>query len=176
MVPAGLAKYFAHPKATWTKWSFSSGLEIFCNSKNGGSISDQNWKWLGTVPWWQIPPMLHREQPEQRGSPQPRLHWEEQGIWASVSSNNKGILETKTNNRNWKAFFKDGKHLDLFLMNLRILQRKQMAGHNKMQVHLARQPFTVAIVHVILLMHHRRMPATQHNSFEQTSLLQGLAS
>lgn len=83
-----------------------------------------------------------------------------------MRSSNKGILETKLNNRNRKAFFKDGKHLDLILMNLRILQRKQMAGLNKIQVRLARPAFPVAIVHVILLMHHRSMPATQHNSFE----------
>lgn len=76
------------------------------------------------------------------------------------------MLETKPENRNCKAFFKDGKHLDLFLMNLRILQKKQMSGLNKIQVHLARQPFPVAIVHVIHLMHHKSVPSTKHNSFK----------
>jgi len=69
-------------------------------------------------------------------------------------------------NFNYKAFFKNGEHLDLFLMKLRILQRKQMVGLNKIQVHLARKPFPVAIVHIILLMHHKSEPSTQHNSFK----------
>lgn len=58
---------------------------------------------------------------------------------------------------NWtcKGFFKSRKHLDLFLRKLGILQRKQMVGLNKIQVHLARKPLPVAMVHVILLMHYK---------------------
>lgn len=46
-LPALQSTFSAHPKATWTKWSLSSGLENFCNRENKENISDQTWKWLG---------------------------------------------------------------------------------------------------------------------------------
>lgn len=89
----------------------------------------------------------------QLGSPQTWLCRQTQGIWIPVRNTNNRIQKQQQQKRNCK-FLKSKKHLDLFLRKLRIVQRKQMAGLNKIQVHLAGKPL-LAMVHAILLMYYK---------------------
>lgn len=164
-MPAVLAKYFVcSSKSNLDKMEPLQGPRNFLQQGEWGKYFRSNLEVA-----WNSSVMTDPTDATQRATENNEVllgHGNTEKLKGSVRSSNKGILETKTNSRNCKAFFKDRKHLDLFLMNLRILQRKQMVGLNKIEVRLARQPFTVAIVHAILLMHHRSMPATQHNSFK----------
>lgn len=94
----------------------------------------------------------------QLGSPQTWLCRQTQGIWIPVRNTNNRIRKQQQQlqqQRNCKEFLKSKKYLDLFLRKLRILQRKQMVGLNKIQVHLAGNPLPLAMVHAILLMYYK---------------------